>query len=157
MSTGGDGWWRGYDWASGSLAPVLTPPDPCALGYDRDLDARLRAERAERGCDRRFYQRAAWSRLRRRVLAEWHGACADCMAASPARYTPATTVHHDARVEDAPGWALSEWRAEPDGAGGMVAVRNLFPLCDRCHDARHGRVGPRAPCEQQPTQTDERW
>lgn len=156
MSGVGEGWWLGYDWASGELAPVLDAPDPRTLAYDADLDARLRAERSERGCDRRFYQRAAWAKVRRRVLAEWHGACADCLAASPARFTPATTVHHDARVEDAPGWALSEWRAEPTG-GGMVAVRNLFPLCDRCHDARHGRVGPRIRDRDGGAQTAERW
>ena len=58
MSGVGDGWWLGYDWASGELAPVLDAPNPRTLAYDTDLDARFRAERSERGCDRRFYQRA---------------------------------------------------------------------------------------------------
>lgn len=148
-------WWVGYCWTSGASAPPLEPPPARSLAYDRALDARLRAERAERGNDRRFYQRAAWARLRRRVMGEWHGACADCLAKSPARFTPATTVHHDARVEELPGWALSEWWV--DGAGEVR--RNLFPLCDRCHEARHGRLGGATDPRQRAARevTAERW
>lgn len=146
------GWWDGYDWGSGSTAPPMEPPDPRLLRYDMALAARLARERAERGNDRRFYQRAAWARLRRRVMDEWHGACADCLAKSPARFTPATTVHHDARVERLPGWALSEWWVD----GGKVR-RNLFPLCADCHEARHERgrhAGERKPPHEI---TPERW
>lgn len=147
--------WEGHDWSDPTHAPALAVPDPRTLSYDRDLADRLRGEREARGNDRLFYMRAAWRSLRERVIDEWRGACADCLVASPSRFNPATTVHHDAHVEELPGWSLSEWWLDESGPVPVVR-RNLWPLCERHHNERHGRfefAEPRHAAEVTP----ERW
>lgn len=104
--------------------------------YDVRLAARLRARRERDHTDKAFYDSAAWRKLRAKVLEEFHGECQDCLAKSPAKYSPAVHVHHEAHVDTLPGWALSEWYVDRSGN----VVRNLVPLCHDCHDARHGRV-----------------
>jgi 5-methylcytosine-specific restriction protein A len=123
------------------------------VGYDPELARRLKAERERDGHNRKFYKSVAWRALRTRVLAEFHGECQDCLAKSPARYTPATCVHHEQHVDTHPGWALSETYTGKDG----MERRNLVPLCHACHDRRHGRdPGSFAPKKSKPL-TDERW
>lgn len=131
--------------------------DAQAPAYDWALHARLKSELERDGDCHRFYNRGPWRRLRLKVLRESHWECADCMALTPARLTPATCVHHAHEVEDEPGWALTEW--VPDGHGGVE--RNLWPLCHDCHDRRHGRYAG-MPLEQRfrrssPELTDEWW
>lgn len=98
----------------------------------------------------RFYKTAEWQRLRQSVLAEYHGECAWCAAASPSRVVPAEAVHHLHEVKRFPAWALQEFVTLPDGQ----RVRNLVPLCHDCHDRAHQRMEFRpkpAPL------TEERW
>lgn len=104
--------------------------------YDRDLAAKLTAEREKHGNNRRFYKSRAWRDLRQQVLDEFHGASFDELRESPARYVPAECVHHDRDVEHYPGWALSEYWTDNRGR----THRNLFPLSARAHNARHGRT-----------------
>ena len=121
--------------------------------YDARLAARLRARRERDHTDKAFYDSAAWRKLRAKVLDEFHHECQDCLAKSPARYTRAVHVHHEAHVETLPGWALSETYV--DGSGRVA--RNLVPLCHDCHDARHERVGHRPRDCEGDTITPERW
>lgn len=108
--------------------------------YDHDLAAKLKARRERDNTDKAFYDSAAWRRMRAKVLAEFHGECQDCLKKSPALYTPAVHVHHEAHVDTHPGWALSEFYVDPNSG---EVKRNLVPLCHDCHDRRHGRVGYR--------------
>lgn len=123
-------------WSPGTLGP----PPASRPEYDWDLDRWIRG-RCGDGCSRdrgkAFYDSARWLRLRRRVLDEAHGASLWELGQSPARFVPATTVHHVMRVGQWPGWALSEWAVGPDGS----VVRNLIPLSHDGHDAAHGRFG----------------
>lgn len=104
-------------------------------GYDDRLAQRLASERRRNGNNRAFYKGAAWRALRAQILARYHGECVDCLAKSPAIYTPATCVHHEAHVDTYPGWALSETYIDSKG----IEHANLVPLCHECHDIRHGR------------------
>ena len=121
--------------------------------YDQELHAKLVALREQYGDDRAFYWMAAWRRLRERMLERGHHECVDCLAKSPARYTPADTVHHVRHVDTFPGYALSE--QVPDGRGGLEP--NLVPLCHDCHDLRHGRMKWRAQAATAQPLTVERW
>lgn len=107
--------------------------------YDWDLHRYLTEMRERDGNNRRFYQSAAWRRLRAKVLEEFHYESQDELRQSPARYVRATCVHHDRFVDRYPGWALSEWWV--DGKG--TVHRNLIPLSHDAHDARHARCGAR--------------
>ena len=104
-------------------------------GYDAALARRLTDQREMRGHDRGFYNSAAWRMLRASVLAAAHGECQDCLDRSPARYSPATCVHHEAHVDEHPGWALSETYVDVSG----IEHVNLVALCHECHNLRHGR------------------
>lgn len=121
--------------------------------YDWELHRDLMAMRERYGNHRRFYKSAAWRRLRGKVLAEFHFESYDELRASPARYVPATCVHHDRYVDKYPGWALSEWWLDNDG----TIRRNLFPLSHDAHDARHGRCGSRVRTETVNPLADEWW
>lgn len=124
------------------------------MGYDVELAFRLKAERERDGHNRRFYKSLPWRMLRGRVLRKYHGECQDCLAKSPARYEPATCVHHEAHVDTCPGWALSETYTDAHG----VERQNLVPLCHSCHDARHGRGPGRFTVKAKDAPvTDERW
>lgn len=124
-----------------------------AIEYDWRLHRRLTSMMETSGNLHLFYCCAPWRRLRAHVLEEFHGECYDCMHMEPARYTPAECVHHVHEVESEPGWALSEY--VPDEAGNPV--RNLVPLCHRCHDKRHDRFMGRRRRPDVAELTPERW
>ena len=104
--------------------------------YDWDLHHYITRIWDERHSHRLFYQCAAWRRLRRQVLEEFHYESQDELLASPARYVRATCVHHDRFIDRYPGWALSEFWVDDAG----VVRRNLVPLSHDAHDARHHRT-----------------
>lgn len=120
--------------------------------YDWDLH-RFLTEMWERDHNHlRFYNSASWRRLRARVLEEFHWESQDELLASPAKYVRADVVHHDRYVDKYPGWALSEFWVDKDGA----VRRNLVPLSHDAHEARHsrGRYYVRPVID---TLTPERW
>lgn len=120
--------------------------------YDHALAAWISERRAMLGHDRAFYNCPEWRRLRARVLAEHHGESQWELGLSPARYVPATVVHHVMHVDVWPGWALSEWAIDEHGE----VVRNLVPLSHEGHDMAHGRFG-RGQRHRVPPLTSERW
>lgn len=82
------------------------------------------------------YKNKVWERLRREVLEDAHFECEDCM--KNGRYRRATVVHHDQEVKIRPDLAYSKtWR---DAEG--VEHKNLWALCDECHEKRHKRFVP---------------
>ena len=87
----------------------------------------------------RFYDRKPWQDKRIEILRRDHYECRDCrdrirkaneegriLVGWERRINKATCVHHIKELEDHPELAL-----ESD---------NLISLCDRCHNARHGRT-----------------
>ena len=102
----------------------------------------------------RFYQTPEFRALRAQVLAAAHGECEDCRAMSPARITRATTVHHDREVKRCPELALSLYWLDRHGK----KHRQLWALCEDCHNRRHGRFGYGTQAEPEtPPLTPERW
>jgi hypothetical protein len=128
---------------------IYLPPRPT---YDHVLAEWIMERRERLGHDRAFYNCAEWRKLRARVLAEFHGESQWELGLSPARYVPATVVHHVMHVEDWPGWALSEWAVDECGE----VIRNLMPLSHEAHDVAHGRFG-RGQRHRNPPITEERW
>lgn len=120
--------------------------------YDHSLAEWILTRRERDGNDHAFYCLAAWRRLRARVLAEFHGESQWELGLSPARYVPATVVHHVMHIEDWPGWALSKWAVNERGE----VIRNLVPLSHEAHDVAHGRFG-RGQRHRNPPITEERW
>lgn len=119
------------------LAAAFYPDPPDRVPpYDRDLASRLREMGRRTGCYRDFYRSPAWRRLRAEVLASMHGESLVELAASPARFVRADTVHHVLRVSRWPGYALHPWALDEEGR----VVRNLIPLSHAAHDAVHGRA-----------------
>lgn len=118
------------------------PRDRTLAQWIRELEAR--------GKLWEFYQTLEWRRLRAEVIAEFHNQCTDCLAKSPAVLTRPTTVHHVREVKDRPDLALSKSYRDADGS----MKRQLVPLCDECHNARHGRFHGAKP---KPQLNDERW
>ena len=125
--------------------PPATPPAP-----DWCLAEWVRTQAGPRR--KRLYDSARWLALRRRVIDEAHGASLYELSLSPARYVPATCVHHVMRVSEHPEWALSEWAVDE---GGRV-IRNLLPLSHVGHDVTHGRCGFGVAPRPRPL-TEERW
>lgn len=82
----------------------------------------------------RFYKTKEWLELRNRVLELAHHECEDCKAKG--KYTRAKLVHHEHEVRDYPAQALSMYYQDEHGA----PHRNLWALCQDCHEARHGRM-----------------
>lgn len=70
---------------------------------------------------KRFYDSAAWKRIRAVVLAE-QPLCADCPADRPGL---SSHVHHVREL-------LTHW-------GARLTRENLVGLCEVCHTARHKR------------------
>lgn len=133
-------------WCSGRFGqPPAHPPEP-----DWELADWIRNEAGPKR--KRFYDSAAWLHLRSKVLAESHGASIYELTLSPARYVPATCVHHVMRVSQHPEWALSEWAVDETGA----VIRNLIPLSHFAHDLAHGRCMPGGMGRAAPL-TEERW
>lgn len=114
--------------------PPLTAPGP-----DPGL-AELLAPMIGAGSLKPFYDSAAWLKVRAAVLAECHGESAWERQCSPARYEPATIVHHIYRVRRFPGLALSPWVTDP--RTGRVE-RNLVALSHEAHELAHGRAFPK--------------
>lgn len=107
----------------------------------------------EAGALWRFYKTPEWQRLRRQVLARYHGECAWCAASAPSLVARAETVHHVYPVKAHPAWALSEFVTTRDGK----RARNLVPLCHDCHDRAHQRMSYRPSSPPAPPLTPERW
>ena len=128
---------------------IVLPSRPV---YDHALAEWILDRRERLGHDRAFYNSAAWRTLRAHVLAEFHSESQYELHQSPARYVPATVVHHVMHVEDWPGWALSEYAV--DGSGEVI--RNLIPLSHEAHDIVHGRFGTGQRHREAPL-TEERW
>lgn len=84
----------------------------------------------------RFYKCDEWLRLRDDVLFDAHYECEDC--AAKGKYERAYLVHHEMEVRDHPELALS--RTYRDGSGKVR--KQLWALCYRCHEVRHGRMFP---------------
>lgn len=118
---------------------IYPDPPPTAPGPDPELAALL-APMIGAGSLKPFYDSAAWRKARASVLAECHGESAWERQLSPARYEPATIVHHIYRVRRFPGLALSPWVRDP--RTGRVE-RNLIPLSHEAHELAHGRAFPK--------------
>lgn len=134
-------------WCDGVFHPPVTVPT-----YDVELAEYITDHCGPR--HKRFYDSARWLHLRARVIADAHGASLYELAQSPSRYVPATVVHHVMRVDDYPGWALSEWAVDERGR----VIRNLVPLSHLGHDVAHGRFQPHGShAPHAPMLTVERW
>lgn len=93
----------------------------------------------------RFYQSAAWRRVRTQVMAQAHGECLRCRERG--RYARAEMVHHVWRLDRHPELAL----ARHYRSGGRDYAQ-LVPLCNGCHEEAHAwRKVVRPPV------TPERW
>ena len=93
----------------------------------------------------KFYQSAAWRRVRAAVLAQAHGECLRCRERG--RYARAEMVHHVFRLDKHPELAL----AASYMSGGKPYAQ-LVPLCSACHEEAH--FWRRAACA---PLTPERW
>lgn len=93
----------------------------------------------------KFYISPAWERLRREVLREYRGECLWCKERG--YYTPADTVHHVQFVRKWPEMALSKHYVYQG-----KQLRNLIPLCRKCHELAHERKN-----ETKAPVTPERW
>lgn len=121
---------------------------PDGLTVEQWIRNLLKTERTPR----KFYLSTLWKRKRAQILAQARYECADCKRKQPAVYSRATCVHHVKHITWAPELALSDTYTDKSGK----VHAQLVPLCDRCHNARHGRIGPK------PEKTDdglepERW
>jgi len=98
--------------------PVMPyrPPVHEPLGRRPGVRSHERGSASARGYDR------LWQAFRRTVLAD-HPLCADCQAEN--RLTPATELHH-----------LAKLRARPDL---RLEPTNVRPLCQSCHAIRTAR------------------
>ncbi|MCD8191124.1 MAG: hypothetical protein LUD78_13080 [Clostridiales bacterium] len=100
-----------------------------------------------------FYKTPEFRQLREQVLAAAHGECEDCRVKTPAVISPATEVHHDRPVKDYPELALSLYYIDSHG----VKRKQLWALCEDCHNRRHGRFGYGSGKPASPPLTPERW
>lgn len=97
----------------------------------------------------RFYESAAWHRVRNAVLLMDRYECQNCRNKHH-QYRKATTVHHVNYFKNRPDLALEVWYT--DTATGE-RKRNLISLCHECHDEVHNwRRG-----EGTEPLTEERW
>lgn len=81
-----------------------------------------------------FYKSRMWLDLRARVLMAAHNECEDC--AAKGKYTRAKLVHHDHEVRRYPAEALSLYWTDEQGG----RHKNLWALCQECHERRHERA-----------------
>lgn len=130
------------------------PPPLIVPHYDADLARKLTHMLETEGCLRNFYRSPVWRRLRKKVLEQAHGESIAELYEAPAKYVPATTVHHVLRANVSPGYALSEWAL--DNHTGMI-VRNLIPLSHYAHNVVHERVGFTRELQTSVALTPERW
>lgn len=82
-----------------------------------------------------FYKSDDWKELRLEVLREHHHECSECLKRG--RYTRADCVHHVNEVRQRPDLALSKFYTDRQGK----EHKNLIPLCNRCHNAVHDKLG----------------
>lgn len=101
----------------------------------------------------KFYKTPEFQALRKQVLAANHYECEDCRAKSPTVITRATEVHHDREVKRYPELALSLYYIDSHGR----KRKQLYALCEDCHNARHNRMGHHAGDTPGATLTPERW
>ena len=94
---------------------MVPPCGKCHAGQTANVRGSVRKSRHQRGYDSR------WVAVRERVLND-DPLCVDCEAVG--RTTPAQDVHHVQTISGAPHRRLDR--------------TNLVPLCQQCHDARHG-------------------
>lgn len=87
----------------------------------------------------KFYNSPEWKRLAAEVMRDHHNECEDCAAKGD--YSPAVTVHHEHEVREHPELALTRYIVDESGNEREV----LHPLCNICHNERHGRFGGRKP------------
>lgn len=106
------------------------------------------------------YKTKAWKDVREAVLRMDKGVCQRCLGnykrdpnKSP-RKTKAVLVHHHFELLDYPQWKYSIW-VNVDGK----KVRNLWSLCNACHEEIHGRgrASTRFKKKEDEFQTEERW
>lgn len=87
----------------------------------------------------KFYNSPEWKTLAAEVMHDHNHECGDCAAVG--KYSPAVTVHHEYEVREHPDMALTRYVTDESGSRREV----LHPLCDICHNKRHGRFGGRKP------------
>lgn len=82
-----------------------------------------------------IYKKYKWQKVRRQVLSDDHNECQRCKHEGKykdltglKRYTRATLVHHEFRVDKHPECAFMKY---------VNGVRNLYSLCDDCHEIEH--------------------
>ncbi|MCD8384619.1 MAG: HNH endonuclease [Clostridiales bacterium] len=101
----------------------------------------------------RFYKSPEFRQLRADVLRAAHWECEDCRARSPSAIRPAVTVHHDRPVRQYPELALSWYWVDEHGQ----KHKQLWALCEDCHNRRHDRFGYGNGKPPEPPLTPERW
>lgn len=101
----------------------------------------------------RFYKTPEFKTLREEIICEAHGECEDCRAKKPMKITPAVTVHHDRTVKDYPELALARYWIDEKGR----KHKQLWALCEDCHNARHDRFGYSPAPSESKLLTPERW
>lgn len=69
--------------------------------------------------------------MRREVMDEHHNECQDCK--EKGKYKRAVMVHHEKPLRERPDLALMKYYMDEQGR----KHRQLTPLCDLCHEARH--------------------
>lgn len=95
----------------------------------RNTDADRYYDRYKRNKDaKRFYNSAAWKRLRLLALQRDHYLCQPCLRRGV--LTPADDVHHIEPIEKAPDRALD--------------LDNVESICDACHNREHPEKGKRS-------------
>lgn len=102
---------------------------------DKSLGQWIR-ELIEEGRIYRFYKSEEWLELRDQILFEAHYECEDCRAKG--KYERAYMVHHDREVREYPELALSRTYRDENGK----EHKQLWALCYKCHEIRHGRMFP---------------
>ncbi len=123
---------------------MRVPQDRSLASWIRELIAESRLYR--------FYKTDEWKDLSASVMEAAHGECEWCRE-KPGKPVRATCVHHEMEVRDHPELALSRFYTD---AGGNTR-RNLWAICDACHNRVHGRFqGARKRGDEKPL-TEEKW
>lgn len=97
-----------------------------------------------------FYKTPEWLALRDEIMADHHYECEDC--AEKGKLTRADMVHHEYEVREYPDMALTRYVEDAEGERREV----MHPLCNQCHNDRHGRT-LKGNAAKRPPVTTERW
>ncbi|WP_156891915.1 hypothetical protein [Adlercreutzia mucosicola] len=101
----------------------------------------------------RFYKTDEWIELAGSVMDAARRECEWCRD-NPGKPVRATCVHHEMEVRDHPELALSRTYTAADG----TERRNLWAICDACHNRAHGRFqGARKKRGDEKPLTPEMW